>query len=570
MTACRTRVSIAALALASGLPAAQAHVIHHDYFNQNNFFYQVLHVPDLDQVRAGLPNSGLYYCVPTSHMNFAAYIADHGYPLQQPGSHDWTTNAGKDAMTGHLATLGQFMSTNPTGGTSPEHALFGDLFWFLPYAVVTVFEMNDSYTPRLKSMAARAADGALITPRIGWYNEAAYPVISRNGGHCVSMTYARAFSSNEKYIGINDPGSDDGISSFQSPYTTEYYTVENRNVFPLPFLSQRTMSRIKGYGGNGYNGYIYGFYCITPAVTLVGADAHLVKAKFNFDDGQTHLFEIETENLATILGLAFAPDLFNTFYLTEANAQAAAALWQYDSVSDQSVQLAEVNDPIAVCTGRNFQVYVVDGRNLRCFTPEADVPSEVGAPIPVPVEQAVYDDLNDQVVCIAHGSRQFLRFNAGLGGDVGFEAWPSNLMLGDRYTATMDIPSGNIWFADTDNDKLFMVSRDMNGRLTAQSYGAPTLVGPRAIAINDAGEVIVACDGSVRVFRLGSPGQLVDITDGTSYQGMPTGNFLSVGCSRTNFDPSTYGGPDSVDILPTDFNGASKIPTRRFLPAFRP
>ncbi len=572
MTSTARRASVALIALAAGLPAAQAHILHQDYFSQNNFLYQILHVPDIDQVRNGLPNTGLYYCVPTSHMNFAAYIADHGYPAQQPGSGDWTTVNGHLLMTGRLATLGQLMNTNPTGGTSPSNAFFGNAAWFTAggTAVVSCFEISSGYTPRLKSMAARAADGSLIVPRIGWYDESNYPVIARTGGHCVSMVYARADNSIQKYIGFNDPGSDEDNNSLQSGYTTDHYVVQTREVFELGQLSVRTMSRIKGYGGSSSNGYIYGFYCISPVVTLVGADTSWIKLRADFVDANRRLYQSQTPGEAPLRGLALSPDQFRTYFLTEQAGASPAAVWQYDTVSEQASMIAELLDPVSLCTGRGLQLYVADGRTLRCFTPEHDEPSEVSAPIPSPVEQVMYDDAADQVVCLSQSERQILRFDAGLGGDVAIESWPTGLTLGDRYAAALDASTGAMWVADTDNNQLFMVDRDKNGRLAAEAYTAPTLTGPMDVAINDLGQLIVACDGSVRLFRMGVRGQLVDITAGSGYEELASGAFLAVGRSRTNIDPASYGGPDTVDVVPTNFQGRIPLPRGRYLPAWRP
>ena len=49
-------------------------------------------IPDLDQRRnpdppftPGLPNGGLMYCVPTSALDFMAYLANQGFPTVAPG-----------------------------------------------------------------------------------------------------------------------------------------------------------------------------------------------------------------------------------------------------------------------------------------------------------------------------------------------------------------------------------------------------------------------------------------------------------------------------------------------------
>src|SRR5688572_29400453 len=57
-----------------------------------NFDYELCTVPDFDQRRGqtpfgspGLPNNGNWYCVPTSAVDWMAYIANHGYPSVEPG-----------------------------------------------------------------------------------------------------------------------------------------------------------------------------------------------------------------------------------------------------------------------------------------------------------------------------------------------------------------------------------------------------------------------------------------------------------------------------------------------------
>ena len=73
-----------------------------DYFTYDGYTYSFhrYDVPDLDQYRSssadstipGLPNNGAMYCVPTSAVNWMAYIANHGYPFIIPGPGHWNVS----------------------------------------------------------------------------------------------------------------------------------------------------------------------------------------------------------------------------------------------------------------------------------------------------------------------------------------------------------------------------------------------------------------------------------------------------------------------------------------------
>ena len=67
-----------------------------------------LNVPDFDQVRALLPGTGLTYCVPTSAMDWMAYISHHGYPSVNPGDHSpwfWWGAVQYNPMTSWIETM---------------------------------------------------------------------------------------------------------------------------------------------------------------------------------------------------------------------------------------------------------------------------------------------------------------------------------------------------------------------------------------------------------------------------------------------------------------------------------
>ena len=66
--------------------------------------------------RLGLPGNGSMWCVPTSTMNWLAYIAAHGFGSVPPGIADWEGDpldfTTYNLMAEHLGTLGALMLTD--------------------------------------------------------------------------------------------------------------------------------------------------------------------------------------------------------------------------------------------------------------------------------------------------------------------------------------------------------------------------------------------------------------------------------------------------------------------------
>src|SRR5439155_7171854 len=90
------------------------------------YTYTACGVPDLDQRRTadgagkgGLPNNGVYYCVPTVAMDWLAYLAGRGYMLL-PAVKDWTDPANFNLMSNHIKLLGGMMDTDPSSGTDQD------------------------------------------------------------------------------------------------------------------------------------------------------------------------------------------------------------------------------------------------------------------------------------------------------------------------------------------------------------------------------------------------------------------------------------------------------------------
>lgn len=81
----RVGAVVALAGLCVSAQRADADVEYAYYVNSGVWGFDISHMSDLDQVRAGLPGDGGMYCVPTASMNLFAYVANHGFPEVFPG-----------------------------------------------------------------------------------------------------------------------------------------------------------------------------------------------------------------------------------------------------------------------------------------------------------------------------------------------------------------------------------------------------------------------------------------------------------------------------------------------------
>jgi hypothetical protein len=200
------------------------------WVNEEFYSFEVTHVPDLDQKRSDLPDGGVYYCCPTSAVNWAAYMANHGLPALPPGPGYWGYPEMYDPATEAIYYMGQAMLTEANGTTTVEWRQFGLEVWFGlagDYFVVTTFHHDEDWSPKIKLMNAMTLGGMFVIPSIGWYYELPESYILRDGGHAVCVNYGMRYQ-NYYQMGIRDPGSDEKDNTIQSPFTTELYDVDHQ------------------------------------------------------------------------------------------------------------------------------------------------------------------------------------------------------------------------------------------------------------------------------------------------------------------------------------------------------
>ncbi|HKY90153.1 MAG TPA: hypothetical protein VJM11_03900 [Nevskiaceae bacterium] len=134
-----TAMAAAALAVAGGILASDAHAQsgfckQEAYYTSSGYVYRRCGVPDFDQKRLGdLPDDGAVHCVPTSTINWMAYIADRGLGLVKPGPGltDSTPSASQyDAISDAIQDLGVLMNVSvANGGTNAGNWQTGTREW---------------------------------------------------------------------------------------------------------------------------------------------------------------------------------------------------------------------------------------------------------------------------------------------------------------------------------------------------------------------------------------------------------------------------------------------------------
>jgi hypothetical protein len=188
-------------------------------------------VPDFDQRRVSLANSGKMYCVPTSGLDWMAYIAERGYSTVEPGPGFSTTpltDAQDTLIDAHLLKMGLLMDTDPVDGTF--NAVGGLKSWLAGAGPVgAAFGVHSVATSNMDPIVATAVQGSLTMLRVGWWKSVG-DLYVRDGGHVVALVGAETapeHGAGAYRIWINDPGSAlDGNYDLndQSPFWTDTYT----------------------------------------------------------------------------------------------------------------------------------------------------------------------------------------------------------------------------------------------------------------------------------------------------------------------------------------------------------
>lgn len=528
----------------------------------DQFTYAVNQMPDFDQRRTqasgvpGLPGGGDMYCAPTAACNVLSYVQAHGYPqimpvLDQPYS-GWLDYSSGDYLlsTIGLTLMGLAMDTDPVDGTGGQGFKDGVEAWFPAdkFCLMYVYASGNS-APTAKDLALAAAggvSGSLVLPTIGWYSKPSGSTLVRNGGHVVTLQKAQVNGSSVKLC-FRDPWSNDSNLS-QSSFVSQCYPTQNQGV--VVGGKSRTMSKIVDYGSGWIDGYmlirpIFGL-TVTPTLTSL----KLVKPVLWEFQQQGPPIQLPTGDGLAIKDLALSMNLAKVFYATKP-AGAGGKIWQVTPGIAGSTAILDVLNPTKITTGTDGKLYVLDGtRIIRCH--DLDTGASVQYVAPWDLADIDFDDLTRTVMGFSPQAKSLLRVTFGATGATGTPiSWPA-MPAFDPATASlcMDKVNGFAWLCAENINAIHGVFQTAAGGLLTQAIVHPQLIKPRGVNRDEAGRVIVACDGSVKVFVEIGGGWQPDPTQ--PFFGEPApGGLLLIATSRTNFDPLEHTGPGWNNVLPT-------------------
>jgi hypothetical protein len=553
---CLTIAACAGL-VACAHPPAAANVTQAVWISNTQFAYRVNFVPDFDQRRTTLPVNGSNYCVPTSFINWAGYIARRGNPGQLPGAPPW----GYVPITLNILLLGNAMNTDPNGGTGPSGGVAGASQWLAGRAFCIVVTGNTTNGfPRLRTLANNAINNnCLVVPRIGWYNESNLPRITRTGGHAVSMVRANAAGSANQLIGIHDPAWTPAgdTQSVQSQFTMNQYAVEERVVFEGSSALPTTMSRIVGYG----SGYIYGAYYILPYVVLTPVNFNFQILSASFENAGVQTTTISNPNLGTITGVFPGMEPSQIFYTADNAIGTGGRLVRYDRADDtHSLIMTLGSDFVDACPSRFDTIFVLQGRTLSRVNPNnPTTPVEASLVIGTGIDSMAYDDKSDRIFALRSAARQVLRVPGALGGGTSSFSIPTQIPVAPGGEIDVLPGDGSVLIATPGSTSAFRVIPSDIAAPVVQTITIPGNTFPiTGGSFTDRGAILVA-NGLMKEMVLDENGVWSLDTASPFHNRPASSGKIYAGRSRADVDRATENDPENQDVIAFDFSGATHV-----------
>lgn len=542
------------------------------------FFNEVLGVPDFDQRRMpvgidpGLPLNGINYCVPTSHMNWLAFVANRGYPDISPGGPlNWNRPTGPRyfAATLNIDALGGVMSTDPAFGTTVGGEVSGLTQWLsIPPTFnytrmdfgVSCNLLGDGVGIYMDWIGWAMARGGLVTLHVGWYQIQGDGTFVRNGGHAVSLTrfVGQGPANNRRYaIGIHDPASDDSDSTRQSPFTMEQYRLSPQTVtIPAIDSGPIVVWRVDNYASGGTVGFIDGYTTLFPQQALVL-------------DNNDQLSLLNTAVLATPgtfpHSVPMAPSIVsrNNFTMQPYTSRVAHFVqvggdWfvQSTGLANDNVILSGITlfDPTDLVSSRFGRLYVVDGGgSILCINAETQsLENSIGAG--EGLVAITCSDTNDWIYVLDAFSRTITAYDLSLNviGSCNLANVPFQVQSGDKLAVS---PATNhIWILHAGIGQATELALDpVNGVTSLQSWiTLPPGSQGVSLAFDARGHAIVGTtSGTLEYERNGN--NEWDLVADSVVAKLP-GRFIGLTESRNNIIPAIHLGPGwDSEVAPDTF-----------------
>jgi hypothetical protein len=557
------RLSFTATALVATI--APADITNDSYSYSSSFHYRVTKMPDLDQVRddccvGGLPSDGLMYCVPTSTFNLFCYAANHGFPWVAAGPRNWKLQSNYALASNWIGELGDLMDTSPITGTGYEwddgtHAFMdaGNA----PLLNASFYWLGPDFTPRASNMTKKACDGGVVAFCYGRYHVLGsydgHPLVERYSGHCVTLNESIADADGVR-IRYRDPG-DVPMNTTQDPFVTKEIAATSltvafddepgwvRPITAIGYPSSDGLIRIIDAYVVLHPVFYLSFQNTGPEYTLSDVPALTL--------GGLGSSAVNLNAMGQIYGVA---DLTHDFQSDEAivlvNVSAVAQVTQLrrvDTVTGAQTPLGSFNNLKRIASGRDGRTYAHDGAKLYCFSPDGGLESATSN-IPSPTSLA-YDDKLDEIIVYSVAERRLRRLSKTFAVT---DTWllPADIQVTGDGSVTVNPVDGSVWFDSDATDLLYRAIKVTDGQAaTFTSYAVSGVVDPKGLSADDRGTIYVSTAAGLKPVRQNRAGGVAIDTSNPFYN-KPASGRISIGRSRTNFDPALHSGPAWENISP--------------------
>ncbi|GMV25697.1 MAG: hypothetical protein AMXMBFR58_17280 [Phycisphaerae bacterium] len=501
-------------------------------------------VPDFDQKRDDLANDGKMYCVPTSWINWMAFLQNNGYDgLMFPvyGTQNWQADTYYNFVTTSIDVMGDRMGTDPYDGTSLD---MSDVIDYVndytapnPYMVGLKFTTQPGWMmsgPAPTIAAHQLLMGGMVNLHISWF-KLQDGVYKRNGGHSVSLTGVTGLCDGPVHVRYRDPSSSDSFFSQSEFKTSDTATHLVGGMFRWDSGDTGT------YFGtihqlDGYSGQTKGF--------LTGIAVLMV----NFGVG----IETSTGKLKLLRPLGFTRELLPATqyfdppgevrdvqllpYLTQALALVEGSQRQVhliDLATGEHKPFFPVESVGPLAIGRLGDIFYCDGSVLNAIDPATG--KTIGKRVlDGPLAHMAYDDGIDELVGIDPQRRRLQQFNRHLERTYD-RTLPDGLTLDEKSAIAIHPITRKLW-AMLGDGSVFEITRPRSGPLTMQRFELPGVTRCSSLQFLPDGALTVLCDGSVREFRFDKGGELVP-SNVTGFDGAEFDGVFRLAQSRTDTAP---------------------------------
>jgi len=555
----RNRILIASCASLLLSSLAGADVIEAQWTAPFDFRYRVAHMPDFDQRRNTLPELGGMFCAPTSATNLFAYAANHGFPAVFPGAGPWQSQSMYANATSAITVMGLIMGTSPTEGTAG-----GSENGYLAFASASGLlarkheYLTGSTVPTMPKMAKLGTQGWIVAFAYGRYDIVQFrgeKWLNRDKGHVITLTGAKHGSGGGQFR-ARDPATDSDDLDTQSTFSDR--------------LGSWTQQQWNIYGSAGTDRWVT---VLNPGSSLrvaVVDSMHAIRPRFGFSFlptgsdpnhpaiklhdpspfiGSVNLIpsELQLPSGHHLVDMAFHPDMTELLVLLKSGSD-PAKLSVLDPIANSIVQLP--NDPLdlqRIAVSRKGPIFAFDtgGKLYRLDHNDGSMLNALSS-LPPPTALAA-DDASDSVWILSVVQRRLVRFAETLGTAQTNWFIPAGIPMAGDGSVTVNPVSGKPYFCTAGSNSIYGVEQIAGGPLAIETISLPGITNPRALQFGPTGELMVVCDGSVRVLRfVAGAGWQIDTAD--PFHGIEARAPFIILPSRSNFEVALHSGPAWLNL----------------------